>query len=84
MARLTQKQRDNLPNSAFAGPNRTYPIPDKKHAIIAAGLAGMHGASGKIKANIAKKAAAKGVHVGAGRDIHKEHDAHCSRGGHCD
>ena len=32
MARLTAKQRKALPASEFAGPNRTYPIPDKAHA----------------------------------------------------
>ena len=63
MAKLSKKKRDALPNSAFAGPGRTYPIPDKKHAIIAAGLAGMHHAGEKTKASIKKKAAKKGVKV---------------------
>lgn len=32
MARLTYQQRKKLPGSAFAGPNRSYPIPDESHA----------------------------------------------------
>jgi hypothetical protein len=32
MARLTTSRRKALPTSAFAGPNRSYPVPDKAHA----------------------------------------------------
>ncbi|MCE0744176.1 hypothetical protein LWC05_09815 [Acetobacter sicerae] len=32
MSRLTQAERDALPDSAFALPGRRYPIPDKTHA----------------------------------------------------
>ena len=32
MARLTTAKRKNLPTSAFAGPDRSFPIPDKSHA----------------------------------------------------
>ena len=35
MAKLTTAKRNALPDSAFAGPNRTYPIPDKSHAVAA-------------------------------------------------
>jgi hypothetical protein len=35
MAELTSQQRNRLPDSAFAGPNRTYPIPDASHAADA-------------------------------------------------
>lgn len=35
MAKLTTAARKALPNSAFAGPNRTFPIPDKSHALAA-------------------------------------------------
>lgn len=40
MARLTAKQRAALPDSAFAGPNRTFPITDADHARAALMLAG--------------------------------------------
>jgi hypothetical protein len=35
MARLTTKARKSLPASVFAGPNRSFPIPDKAHARAA-------------------------------------------------
>jgi hypothetical protein len=35
MAKLTAKARDALPAAKFAGPGRTYPIPDKAHAANA-------------------------------------------------
>jgi hypothetical protein len=35
MAKLTSKQRNNLPNSSFAGPDRSYPVPDRSHAANA-------------------------------------------------
>lgn len=35
MAKLTSKQRNKLPNSAFAGPNRSYPVQDRAHAANA-------------------------------------------------
>jgi hypothetical protein len=35
MAKLTTAARNALPDSAFAGPNRTYPVPDKSHAANA-------------------------------------------------
>lgn len=42
MAKLTTKQRNALPASAFAGPNRTYPVPDKAHAANAKARAAQH------------------------------------------
>jgi hypothetical protein len=35
MGTLSTKQRNALPASKFAGPNNSYPIPDKSHAINA-------------------------------------------------
>ena len=35
MARLTTKARKKLPKSTFAGPGRSYPIPDRSHAANA-------------------------------------------------
>lgn len=65
MARLTAAQRRALPKSDFAVPSKapgpgSYPEPDAAHARAAAGLAGMHHASGKVKAAVKKKAKAKG------------------------
>lgn len=35
MAKLTAAKRNALPDSDFAGPNRSYPIMDKSHAANA-------------------------------------------------
>ena len=35
MAKLTTKARKALPSSTFAGPGKSYPIPDKAHAANA-------------------------------------------------
>lgn len=35
MAKLTSGQRKKLPKAEFAGPNRSYPVPDKSHAANA-------------------------------------------------
>lgn len=35
MAKLTSKQRNALPKGQFAGPDRSYPVPDKSHAANA-------------------------------------------------
>lgn len=37
MARLTAGQRKALPSKDFAGPKRSFPIPDKAHAKAALG-----------------------------------------------
>lgn len=42
VARLTAAQRNALPDSAFAGPGRTYPVPDKSHAQFAKAMATRH------------------------------------------
>jgi hypothetical protein len=38
MARLTSGQRQKIPTDKFAGPNRSFPIPDKAHAHAAIAL----------------------------------------------
>lgn len=35
MAKLTTKARKSLPAKDFAGPKRSFPIPDKSHARVA-------------------------------------------------
>lgn len=35
MAKLTTGARQALPAKTFAGPNRSFPIPDKSHAVAA-------------------------------------------------
>lgn len=58
MARLTAAARRALPDSAFAGPNRTFPVQDAKHAEAANMLKNKGDASGATKAKI-KRALAK-------------------------
>lgn len=52
MAKLSAKARRNLPGKTFAGPHRSFPIPDKKHAKAALMLIGHApaGARAKIRA----------------------------------
>lgn len=65
MSRLTAAQRRALPDSAFAGPNRTFPITDKSHAKAALSLIGnaAPGARAKIRARADKKLGKKGAAV---------------------
>lgn len=61
MAELKAKSRNKLPDSKFAGPDRSYPVPDKKHAANAkaratqqqkkGNLSGREAAAIKRKAN---------------------------------
>ena len=58
MAKLTAKTRNALPDSAFAGPGRSYPVEDPGHAKAALSRAA-HNASpeleAKIKANVRRR-----------------------------
>ena len=55
MSKLTTKERNALPDSDFAGPNRTYPVEDKAHAAAAKSRASQF-AGPKLKSKIDKKA----------------------------
>lgn len=35
MAKLSTEERNKLPKGEFAGPDRSYPIPDRSHAANA-------------------------------------------------
>lgn len=59
MARLTAKARKALPDSAFAGPNRSFPMQDKNHARAAKSLERF--ASPATKKKINARAAKMGV-----------------------
>jgi hypothetical protein len=49
---LTTEQRKDLPDSAFCGPNRSFPVPDCSHVTAARRLIGQAKASGETKAKI--------------------------------
>jgi len=58
MAKLNAKQRKALPSSSFAGPDRSYPIPDKGHVKAALARASeFH--HPEIAANVRRKAKKK-------------------------
>jgi len=55
MAKLTTAKRNALPSSTFAGPGRSYPIPDKAHAANAKARATQMVAKGKLSPAAASK-----------------------------
>lgn len=59
MARLTGRQRKNLPAAEFAGPNRSFPIPDKAHAANAEARATQGVKAGTLAPSTAAKIKAK-------------------------
>ena len=68
MARLTSNERSKLPSKDFAGPNRSFPVENRSHAIAAERMVGRSVAAGNITpAQAAQiKAKAKAV-LGKGR-----------------
>lgn len=46
--KLTAKQRKGLPTGQFAGPGRTYPVPDASHAANAKARATQQEAKGNL------------------------------------
>lgn len=57
MARLSARARAKLPASDFAGPGRTYPDENRKHAILAEQFAAHKGGSieARVDAAVHKK-----------------------------
>lgn len=66
MSKLNARARKALPASDFAGPNRSYPIPDKNHAKAAESMASRF-ASPAVKAQVDAKVHAKFPGMGAKR-----------------
>ena len=58
MAKLSSEERKELPSKTFAGPNRSYPIPDRSHAVNAKARATQF-ASPAVKAQVDAKVAKK-------------------------
>lgn len=59
MSKLKAATRNALPDSAFAGPNRSYPIEDKGHAVAAKGRATQAVKAGRMSPSTAAKIKAK-------------------------
>lgn len=58
MAKLTAAKRNALPDSAFAGPDRSYPIQDASHARNALARVSQHGSpalKAKVRAKVHKR-----------------------------
>ena len=72
MAKLTAKARKALPKSAFAGPNRSYPVPDASHAANAKARASQAVKAGRMSPATEKKIDAKANKVlGKGKILGK-------------
>ena len=67
MSKLTVKARKMLPKSAFAGPDRSYPVQDKSHAANAKARATQMVKSGKLSKSLAVKIKAKANKVLKGK-----------------
>jgi hypothetical protein len=68
MAKLTTKARKALPKSEFAGPDRSYPVPDKSHARNAKARASQAVNAGRMSKSTEAKIDAKADRVlGKGR-----------------
>lgn len=65
MAKLSSGERNALPAKEFAGPDRSYPIPDASHARNALARASQH-AYPALKAKIAAKVHKKFPDIGRG------------------
>lgn len=59
MSKLTTKQRNKLPDSDFAGPDRSYPVNDKSHAANAKARASQQEKKGNLSASEKDKIDAK-------------------------
>lgn len=70
MARLSTKARKALPASTFAGPGRSFPIPDKGHAKAALGLIGHAPPSARPRIRARAEAMLKGSPPG---HMHQTH-----------
>ena len=68
MAKLTTKGRDKLPASKFAGPDRSYPVPDKPHARNAKARASQAANAGRMSRGEERKIDAKADRVLKGKN----------------
>lgn len=59
MAKLKAAARNALPNSKFAGPDRSYPVNDKAHAANAKARASQQVKAGNLSPSAKKKIDAK-------------------------
>jgi hypothetical protein len=72
MAKLTGKERKQIPAKDFAGPDRSYPVPDASHARNA--LARVANKSPQLKAKVRAKVHSKFPAIG--KDHHNAVGSH--------
>lgn len=63
MAKLTSKGRAKLPSAKFAGPDRSYPVPDRSHAANAKARATQAAEAGQISKAVEARIDAKANRV---------------------
>ncbi len=63
MATLSTKTRNKLPAAKFAGPDRSYPIPDRSHAANAKARAAQQANAGRISKEVEARIDAKADRV---------------------
>ena len=68
MSKLTTKARKKLPKADFAGPDRSYPVPDKAHASNAKARATQMEEKGKLSPSTKSKIDAKANKVLKGKN----------------
>ena len=59
MSKLTAAMRNKIPSSQFAGPDRSYPVPDAAHAANAKARATQQENKGNLSAAAAARIRAK-------------------------
>ena len=64
MSKLTSAERNALPDSDFAGPDRSYPVPDASHARNALSRVSQNG-SPELKKKVASKVHSKFSRIGS-------------------
>ncbi len=74
MTKLTGKERNALPDSDFAGPGRSYPVPDASHAANAKARASQAENAGRMSAGTEARIDAK-----ANRVLHKGSKTHLGK-----
>jgi hypothetical protein len=70
MSKLTSKGRNKLPAGKFAGPDRSYPVPDKVHAANAKARATQAVNAGRMSSSEREKIDAKANKV-LGKEVQK-------------
>lgn len=63
MSKLTSKERNSLPDPAFAGPGRSYPVENASHAANAKARATQQVNAGNLSPSTAAKIKAKANRV---------------------